>query len=65
MLVPVVLFKPVAGDHLYVEAPLTVRVAGLPLHTDVLALVVRAGTAFTVTVTLLLLLQLFVIPVTE
>jgi hypothetical protein len=49
-LVPVVADKPVAGDHVYVDAPLAVSVtAGEPAHLDAAGTVIT-GIGFTVTV---------------
>ena len=52
---PVVSFKPVPGDHEYVEAPEAVMVVDVPLHTVALVGVLEiVGKAFTVTLLSLL-----------
>ena len=57
--------KPVAGDHVNVVAePLAVRLVDAPLQTATPDPALTAGRAFTVTVTLAVLLQVPLLPVT-
>jgi hypothetical protein len=51
------LFNDDEGNHVYVEAPLTVSVVAEPSHTEVALLTVNTGTEFTTTLTVLPTLQ--------
>ena len=53
---PVVALNPVAGDHVYVAAPLAVNVPGIPGQIVVEG-TVTTGNGFTVTVTVIVLTQ--------
>ena len=64
-LAPVVALKPVAGDHVYADAPAAVSVVVTPAQTVVVrGATVTFGYAFTVTVTDAVPLQPADVPVT-
>jgi hypothetical protein len=63
-LAPVVLLRPVGGDHVYVFAPFAVNVVGCPLQMAVLGETVMAA-EYSVTVTCAVAVQpLLLVPVT-
>jgi hypothetical protein len=64
---PVVWLSPVAGDQVYVAAPLAVKLVDPPMQiVDEEGVTVIVGTGFTVTVTVAVPVQpLAVVPVTE
>jgi len=61
---PVVALKPPAGDHVYVVAPPATNGVELPEHIELDGVTVTVGVGFTVIVTVAVLLQAPVVPVT-
>ena len=63
-LAPVVADKPVDGPHAYVVPPVAVNIVEEPLQMATPKPALMEGIALTVTVTVAVLLQLLVVPVT-